>query len=208
MQIVLGVYTLAICNGGSLGLKCICLTLQQRKNVRCICAKQLAVDSMRTKSTTCTTAVSSCSPRFQGGSHGWETCSGLRVFVFYCVFCARANSPPPAAAPPQSCRFCPVRGGALKRCTDGRWGHVLCAFWIPECCFIDPRETAWVALNCFPCVYVSVFVEKTLVLYVMLSRCSMRALLQYDLYGQVVGVHTVERTRVSTGRHWVFVYDI
>lgn len=38
--------------------------------------------------------------------------------------------------------FCPVKGGALKRCTDGRWGHILCAFWIPECCFIDPSEIA------------------------------------------------------------------
>ncbi|CAM9232886.1 unnamed protein product, partial [Hapterophycus canaliculatus] len=39
-----------------------------------------------------------------------------------------------------ACRFCPGKGGALKRCTDDSWGHILCAFWIPECCFIDPQK--------------------------------------------------------------------
>ncbi|CAN0595081.1 unnamed protein product, partial [Ectocarpus sp. 12 AP-2014] len=24
--------------------------------------------------------------------------------------------------------------------TDGSWGHILCAFWIPECCFLDPQK--------------------------------------------------------------------
>ena len=51
------------------------------------------------------------------------------------------NDPFPVVFQLQTCRFCPVKGGALKRCTDGKWGHILCAFWIPECCFIDPRET-------------------------------------------------------------------
>ncbi|CAN0101081.1 unnamed protein product, partial [Phaeothamnion confervicola] len=36
-----------------------------------------------------------------------------------------------------SCRLCPNRGGALKRCTDGSWAHVVCCIWVPECCFLD-----------------------------------------------------------------------
>ncbi|CAO3701934.1 unnamed protein product [Rhizopus stolonifer] len=31
-----------------------------------------------------------------------------------------------------SCVFCPNKGGAFKQTTDGKWGHLLCAIWIPE----------------------------------------------------------------------------
>ncbi|CAM9918429.1 unnamed protein product, partial [Ectocarpus sp. 8 AP-2014] len=54
---------------------------------------------------------------------------------WYCSPCSAGVHPSTLA-----CRFCPNRGGALKRCTDGSWGHILCAFWIPECCFLDPQK--------------------------------------------------------------------
>ncbi|CAM9255693.1 unnamed protein product [Ectocarpus fasciculatus] len=67
-----------------------------------------------------------------------QTCYGISEIPtkeWYCSPCAAGVHPSTLA-----CRFCPNRGGALKRCTDGSWGHILCAFWIPECCFIDPQK--------------------------------------------------------------------
>lgn len=33
---------------------------------------------------------------------------------------------------PVSCIFCPNEGGAFKQTTNNKWGHLLCAIWIPE----------------------------------------------------------------------------
>ncbi|CAM9435846.1 unnamed protein product [Ectocarpus sp. 4 AP-2014] len=67
-----------------------------------------------------------------------QTCYGISEIPtkeWYCSPCSAGVHPSTLA-----CRFCPNRGGALKRCTDGSWGHILCAFWIPECCFLDPQK--------------------------------------------------------------------
>lgn len=44
----------------------------------------------------------------------------------------------PKVRPP--CCLCPVTGGALKRTTDGRWAHLMCAMWIPETCLVDVKR--------------------------------------------------------------------
>lgn len=45
------------------------------------------------------------------------------------------------------CILCPNEGGAFKQTSNGKWAHLLCAIWVPECIlgnptFMEPIENS------------------------------------------------------------------
>ncbi|XP_060772659.1 lysine-specific demethylase 4C isoform X2 [Neoarius graeffei] len=48
------------------------------------------------------------------------------------------------------CCLCNLRGGALKRTTDNRWAHVMCAVGLPEVKFIDVVERSPIDISAVP----------------------------------------------------------
>uniref|UniRef100_A0A8C7S156 Bromodomain containing 1 n=1 Tax=Oncorhynchus mykiss TaxID=8022 RepID=A0A8C7S156_ONCMY len=63
---------------------------------------------------------------------------------------------------PAGCILCPNKGGAVKKTDDDRWGHVVCALWVPEVgfsntVFIEPIDgvsnipSARWKLTCYLC---------------------------------------------------------
>uniref|UniRef100_A0A672MSK8 [histone H3]-trimethyl-L-lysine(9) demethylase n=1 Tax=Sinocyclocheilus grahami TaxID=75366 RepID=A0A672MSK8_SINGR len=48
------------------------------------------------------------------------------------------------------CSLCNLRGGALKRTSDDRWAHVMCAVGLPEVKFIDVVKRAPIDISAIP----------------------------------------------------------
>ncbi|KAG6521113.1 protein Jade-1-like [Zingiber officinale] len=55
---------------------------------------------------------------------------------WFCTLCERR---PEKGAAETSCCLCPVQGGAMKLTEDGRWAHIVCALFVPEVFFRDPK---------------------------------------------------------------------
>jgi len=75
--------------------------------------------------------------------------------------CRPCREIPESVSETPQCVLCPNKGGALKKTTDGKWAHVVCAIWIPEVVFLnlmflEPVDTGNIPnsrwkLNCFIC---------------------------------------------------------
>jgi NuA3 HAT complex component NTO1 len=67
------------------------------------------------------------------------------------------------------CILCPNEGGAFKQTSTGKWAHLLCAIWVPECIlgnptFMEPIENSdkipkqrWKLVSCFVFYYAAFF---------------------------------------------------
>lgn len=63
------------------------------------------------------------------------------------------------------CILCPNDGGAFKQTSTGKWAHLLCAIWVPECIlgnptFMEPIENSdkipkqrWKLVSTFVFIY-------------------------------------------------------
>lgn len=59
-----------------------------------------------------------------------QDCYGVPYIPEGQWFCRRCMISPDSSV---RCIFCPVEDGAFKQTDTGKWAHVLCAIWIPEC---------------------------------------------------------------------------
>lgn len=55
---------------------------------------------------------------------------------WFCALCERRAE---KGAGETNCCLCPVQGGAMKPTEDGRWAHIVCALFVPEVFFRDPK---------------------------------------------------------------------
>jgi hypothetical protein len=65
--------------------------------------------------------------------HAW--CYGISTPVSGAEWCCRRCEK--RSQKKIECAVCPRKGGALKPTSDGRWAHVTCGLWLPECRFLD-----------------------------------------------------------------------
>ncbi|XP_038691577.1 protein Jade-1-like isoform X2 [Tripterygium wilfordii] len=81
--------------------------------------------------------------------YGDPLIKGIPEGDWFCAQCLASrlsedqNQEKPA---PFSCCLCPVKVGAMKPTSDGRWAHILCSLFVPEVFFEDPKGRE--GINC------------------------------------------------------------
>lgn len=72
-----------------------------------------------------------CQVAIHPDCHGYPLSKSIPEGEWFCDRCL-------AREPDAVCALCGKTGGAMKRTTDWRWAHLLCAMWVPEAFFRNP----------------------------------------------------------------------
>lgn len=77
-----------------------------------------------------------------------QACYGIVAVPQGPWFCRKCESQERAAR--VRCELCPQRDGALKKCDNGGWAHVICALYIPEVRFGNVGTMEPIMINSIP----------------------------------------------------------
>ncbi|KAI4323079.1 hypothetical protein L6164_022715 [Bauhinia variegata] len=81
-----------------------------------------------------------CDLMVHASCYGNPLVKGVPEGDWFCNQClARSSAKSKKGEKGFSCCLCPVKEGAMKPTTDGKWAHIVCALLVPEVFFGDPE---------------------------------------------------------------------